>query len=41
VTMSVNRIGEEGAVAIARAIKGHTAMATLDLRGMRGRGEVE
>jgi hypothetical protein len=41
VTVSGNGIGVEGATAIAGAIKGHTAMATLDLGCMRGRGVVE
>jgi hypothetical protein len=42
VTVLDNRIGGEGATAVAGAIKGLTAMATLDLRGMRGGwGELE
>jgi hypothetical protein len=36
VTVSGNGIGGDGATAIAGAIKGHKAMATLDLDGMRG-----
>jgi hypothetical protein len=41
VTVSGNGIGDEGAVAIAGAVKGLTAMGTLDLRGMGGGGVVE
>jgi hypothetical protein len=41
VTLLDNGIGVEGAKAIAGAIKGLTAMATLDLGFMRGRDEID
>jgi hypothetical protein len=41
VTLSENGIKNEGAVAIAVAIKGLTAMERLDLGSIRGRGEIE
>jgi hypothetical protein len=41
VTVSDNRIGGDGATAIAGAIKDHTAMGTLNLSCMRGWGDTE
>jgi hypothetical protein len=41
VTVSDNGIRGKGATAIADAIKGHKTIATLDLGGMRGWGELE
>jgi hypothetical protein len=40
-TVSGNWIGDEGAVAIAGAIRGLTAMAMLSLGCLRGEGEIE